>query len=280
VLSSVDQRAGAGVSRVRRLLSRALLVAGGALAGTAAAWALSAAPASAQAAGLDLGDEGAVAAVTRVVADREPVGEAVAPVREAVRGLDAALPARRAADAAPPELDRIAEGLRGAFGQAGAGLNPGAATLDPRPTGLASSGLLRSTAPAGRAAEARPAETAPTAEAVPAVDPVVTGAVVVRGPFGKLSESWAASPAPLPADALDPGPAGPAGPPFAPATPPFGVPAHCTCAGDGPGSVGGGTGPFTGVSADGTDTAVARALLPATERNTVAPGKQPGTTPD
>ena len=53
-LSAVDQRAGMGASRVRRLLSRALLVVGGAVAGTAAAWALSTATAAAEAPQADI----------------------------------------------------------------------------------------------------------------------------------------------------------------------------------------------------------------------------------
>jgi hypothetical protein len=46
---AAEQRASSGASRVRRLLSRALLVVGGTVAGTAAAWLLSAAPANAAA---------------------------------------------------------------------------------------------------------------------------------------------------------------------------------------------------------------------------------------
>ncbi len=265
MLSSAGRRAGSGVSRVKRLLTRALLVAGGTLAGTAAAWALSTASASAQAAD----HEDAVTAVTQAVAER-PVREAVAPVGETVHGLDAALRAQRAPDATPPDLGQVAEGIRDTFGQMETWFEPKLPEL------------VRAAAPLGPAVGApQPTEPAPIAAAVP----VHTGTPVVRSPFGQLSETWSSSPSALlfdaaSDDALDSQPGDPAGLPFVPFAPPLGVPAHCTCGGDGSGSTGGNGGPFTGVSADGVDTAVARALLPATERNTVMPGKQPGITPD
>ncbi|WP_170211529.1 hypothetical protein [Saccharothrix australiensis] len=267
------------MSRVRRLLSRALLVGGGALAGTAAAWALSAAPAAAQAAD----HEGVVGVVTRVVAEHRPVQEAVAPVRATVRDLDTtatvrdldtALRAQRAEDVTPPDLGQVAEEIRGAVDRVGSWFE--------HPTAVPVRGEHRAGRPqhGGRVAEARPTETAPTATAVP----VSLGTPVVQGPFSLLGEIRAASaeqsPGALPADEPGVRRGEPVDVPLAPFTPPFGVPAHCSCGGDGAGSAAGGSGPATGVTADGVDTAVARALLPATERNTTLPGKQPGTTPD
>ncbi|WP_433266795.1 hypothetical protein ACQPZF_41830 [Actinosynnema sp. CS-041913] len=255
------------MSRVKRLLTRALLVAGGALAGTAAAWALATAPATAEV----VAHEDAVAAVTQVVADRpsvrEPVRETVAPVRETVHLLDATLHAHRAGDAAPPQLGQVAEGIRGAVGEMGAWFEQ------------RSNLPARADAPTGRSVAVQRTEPAPTATAVP----VSVGTPVVRGAFGKLSETWAhASAQPLRVSSDEPHgsqPGAPAGP-LAPFAPPSGVPAHCACGGDGAGSAGGNSGPFTGVFAEGVDSATARALLPATERNTVMPGKQPGITPD
>ncbi|XVV03802.1 hypothetical protein ACQPW3_41975 [Actinosynnema sp. CA-248983] len=246
------------MSRVRRLLSRALLVAGGALAGTAAVWALSASPASAHSAD-------AVTSVTEAVAV-SPVGEAVAPVRETVRDLDRKI---RAEHEHPrvPDLGRVAEDIRDTFGHTVARFEPN----------LGQSVIASSLS--GRAVN-RHTEPASEATAVP----VSIGTPVVRSPFGKLSESWASSPAPSSDASSDEdrtsptgGPAAPTRTPFAP---PSGVPVHCSCGGDGSGSAGGGSGPFTGVTADGMDAAVLRALLPGTERNSVLPGKQPGTTPD
>ncbi|MEJ2855759.1 MULTISPECIES: hypothetical protein [unclassified Saccharothrix] len=260
-LSYADQRSGPGVSRVKRLLSRALLVAGGALAGTAAVWALSTASASAQ--GVDHAD--AVTSVTESVA-AGPVGGAVVPVRETVRDLDEKVRAEREHHPVP-DLGRVAEDIRDTFGNTVAGFEPNPA------------GSVTSSSFTGRAVN-RHTEPASEATAVP----VSIGTPVVRGPFGKLSESWASSSAPAFDASSDEGrtspltdPAGPTRTPFAP---PSGVPVHCSCAGDGSGTAGGGSGPFTGTTADGFDAAVLRALLPVTERLSVLPGKQPGTTPD
>ncbi|MEU6151090.1 hypothetical protein ABZ816_13910 [Actinosynnema sp. NPDC047251] len=255
--------------RVKRLLTRALLVAGGTLAGTAAAWALSTAPASAQVADPD----DVVAAVTQVVADR-PVPEVLAPVGEIVQGLDASVLAQRATEAAPPDLVDVADGLRGTFDQVGVRFEPNLPAL---------SAPVRTGAPVGLPVEteSRRVETAPAATAVP----ISVGTPVVRGPFEKFSETWASTPVQpldvLPDESQDHSQPGvPAGPPFVPFAPPLGVPAQCSCVGDGSGSAGGNSGPFTAESATTTDSAVARALLPATERNTVMPGKSPGITPD
>ncbi|MEU4801536.1 hypothetical protein [Actinosynnema sp. NPDC023587] len=268
VLSSAG-RAGSGVCRVKRLLTRALLVAGGTLAGTAAAWALSTAPATAQVAEAD----GLVTAVTQVVADQS-VPEALAPVGEIVRGLDAPSITQRAGEAAPPDLGQVADGLRDTVDRMGAWLDPHLS---------APAAPVHTEALAGRPVEID----TPRTESTPAATAVPTsvGTPVVQGPFGKFSESWASSPAqPLdvPTDEVQhhSQPGNPAGPPFAPFAPPLGVPAHCACGGDGSGSAGGNSGPFTALFADTVDSAVARALLPATERNTVMPGKSPGITPD
>ncbi|MEV0676931.1 hypothetical protein AB0I60_10430 [Actinosynnema sp. NPDC050436] len=257
------------MGRVKRLLSRALLVAGGTLAGTAAAWALSTAPASAQVADPD----DVVAAVTQVVPDR-PVPEVLAPVGEIARDLDASLLARRAGEAAPPDLVQVADGLRDTFDQVGVRLEPHlTAPAEPVRTG----------ALAGRPVETegRRVESTPAATAVP----TSVGTPVVRGAFDRFSETWASAPA-QPLGELSGAaqqyslPGDPAGLPLVPFAPPLGVPAHCSCGGDGSGSAGGNSGPFTAESADTIDSAVARALLPATERNTVMPGKSPGITPD
>ncbi|MBB5960537.1 hypothetical protein FHS29_007165 [Saccharothrix tamanrassetensis] len=257
------------MSRVKRLLSRALLVAGGTLAGTAAAWALSTAPATAQVAD----HEDAVTVVTHVVTDREPVRQVVAPVRETVLDLDAALRAQRAGDAAPPDLGQVAEGIRDTFGHVHT-------WFEPRSTGPVRTDHALTGRAVAVAVAVRQTEPAQNATAVP----VSVGTPVVRGPFGKLSETWSSSSAQqldaLPGEPHHSRQSDPAGPPFAPFAPPLGVPVHCSCGGDGAGSAGGGNGPFTGTTADGVDPAVARALLPATERNTVMPGKQPGITPD
>ncbi|MBW4719418.1 hypothetical protein [Saccharothrix obliqua] len=268
------------MSRAQRLLSRALLAAGGALAGTAAAWALSTTAASAQPADHDV--IGVVGVVVRAV-DAAP--EVVAPVGATVRDLDAALHAHRAVDATPPDLGHhVAGGLRDAVALGLPELD--LADLRPielhpvatHPVATSPAGPVRATSPVARPAGEAPAQPTGTA----AVAPLPAGPVAAD-PFGEFRQTWAPAPAqPLDApgdDAQRSQPGDPAAPPLAPLAPP-GVPAHCACGGDGPGSANGGSGPSTGVSTDHHTSAVARAVVPPTGRNSVMPGKQPGITPD
>ncbi|PSL55296.1 hypothetical protein B0I31_105255 [Saccharothrix carnea] len=269
-MSRVDQRVGTGASRVRRLLSRALLVVGGTLAGTAAAWALSASPAAAETTLVDPvaevvpGSLSPRAAEGAVEAALAPVGATA--VGQAVQDLDTALRTQRVPESSPPRLRGVAEDIRDTVG------------------GVRGWFQHRASAPApvdvvGGTVTQRVTETTPAAAAVP----VPAGTPVVHGVFGKLSLAWLDEPR-QPVTALPDtnGPSLPGDPSGLPSMPfaPLGAPVHCSCGGDGSGSSGGGNGPFSVVSADRIDSAVARALFPATERNTVVPGKQPGTTPD
>jgi hypothetical protein len=268
-MSCVDQRVGTGASRVRRLLSRALLVVGGTLAGTAAAWALSASPASAQI------PVDQVAGIARdslsPSAAESPVEAALAPVRasevgRAVQELDTALRTPRVPESAPP-LRQVAEDIRGAVGGVRDWFQPRAS--EPEPADVV----------VGGAVAQRVTETTPAAAAVP----VSAGTPVVHGVLVKLGLTWLdVSRQPVAAPSGDGGSSLPGDPSGQPSMPfaPLGAPAHCSCGGDGSGSSGGGSGPFQVVSAHHIDPAVARALFPATERNVVMPGKQPGTTPD
>ncbi|MCE7001007.1 hypothetical protein LZG04_40240 [Saccharothrix sp. S26] len=261
---------GTGASRVRRLLSRALLVAGGALAGTAAAWVLSAAPASAQ---IPVDEVAEVAQESLSPSGAQSrVEAALAPVRasevgRAVQELDTALRTPRVPEPSPPRLRQVAEDIRDAVGGVRGWFQPRASELEPAVDVV------------GGAVAQGVAETTPAAAAVP----VTAGTPVVHGVFGKLSRTWFDAPRPqvvtMPGDAVPSLPGDPSGPPSMPFAP-LGAPAHCSCGGDGSGSANGGSGQFTVVSADHIDAAVARALFPATERNVVMPGKQPGITPD
>ncbi|MFD7655910.1 hypothetical protein ACFV4N_18200 [Actinosynnema sp. NPDC059797] len=291
-MSAVDRRVGTGASRVRRLLSRALLVVGGALAGTAAAWALSAAPASAAASDTDHDVVGGITA-------RGPLHEALAPIGQdglgpdgvvdpdglrstgldrTVRELGDALGAPRVREQESPDLGRVAEELRGTVEHVGAWFQPRSSTP---------STPLKPVAPADEAIGAIGRQpTHPTPETTPTttVVPVDAGTPVVTGVFGRLSRLWLEqAPGTTPVPAAEPGsslPGDPSGLPLMPFAPPISAPAHCTCGGDGSGSPGGGSGSYTTASAHLFDTAVARALFPATVRNVVMPGKQPGITPD
>ncbi|QFZ23886.1 hypothetical protein [Saccharothrix syringae] len=283
-MSAVDQRAGTGAGRVRRLLSRALLVVGGTLAGTAAAWALTAAPAAA-AAPVDhevvVGHaaEGSRDSLREVVAPigqgrvgREPIGASPlgsTDVGGAVRELDAALRSPRVQEPQRPDLGRVAEEIRDTVEHVGTWFQPRA------PKQVTTDDAVGGT-PAQHATETTPATTAAV--------PVTAGTPVVHGVFGKLSRLWldlatGATTAPV-ADQGSTLPGDPSGLPLMPFAPPLGAPAHCTCGGDASGSQGGGSGPYATASAHTSDTAVARALFPATVRTVVMPGKQPGITPD
>ena len=262
-MSRVDQRVGTGASRVRRLLTRALLVVGGTVAGTAAAWALSTSPATA---------EIAVDQVAEVAQPAQRVVEAAsAPVRasqvgEAVQELDAALRTPRVPEPSPPRLRQVAEDIRGTVTGVRGWFQPSAS----------GQGGADAVAPG---VVQRVTETTPATTAVP----VPAGTPVVHGVFTKLSPAWLdLSVQPVTALPGDSGPSLPGDPSGLPSMPfaPLGVPAHCSCGGDGSGSSSGGNSPFSVVSADHIDAAVARALFPATERNAVMPGKQPGITPD
>ncbi|MER5261031.1 hypothetical protein ABTZ99_02955 [Actinosynnema sp. NPDC002837] len=265
-MSCVDQRAGTGAGRVRRLLSRALLVVGGTLAGTAAAWALSATAASAQIPVVD--------PVTGIAHDslppraaEGPVEAALAPVGRAVHDLDTALSTPRVPEPSPPDLRRVAEDIRDTVGGVRDWFRHPASEQAPVDVVV------------GGTVTRHVTETTPAATAVP----VPAGTPVVQGVFGKLSRSWLDAPRPqVVAPSGDDGPSLPGDPSGLPSMPfaPLGAPAHCSCGGDGSGSSGGGNGSYTAASADRLDPAVARASSPATERNTVTPGKQPGSTPD
>ncbi|GAA1267478.1 hypothetical protein [Saccharothrix xinjiangensis] len=283
-MSAVDRRVGTGASRVRRLLSRALLVAGGALAGTAAAWALSASPAVAA-------DHDVVGGITA----HGPLHEALAPIGQdglgpvgvdpdglrstgldqTVRELGAALHPSRVREPKSPDLGRVADEIRGTVEHVGAWLQPRSSTSS-KP---AKPVVVDGDAVGGTQAQPTP-ETTPPTTAVP----VDAGTPVVTGVFGELSRLWLdQAPGTAPVQAADPGsslPGDPSGLPLMPFAPPLGVPAHCTCGGDASGSSGGGSGSYATASAHPSDTAVARALFPATVRNVVMPGKQPGITPD
>ncbi|WP_447004938.1 hypothetical protein ACRAKI_36110 [Saccharothrix isguenensis] len=274
-MSRVDQRVGTGASRVRRLLSRALLVVGGTLAGSAAAWALAAAPASAQE---PVDQVTGITSLTDVTgAARHDRFEAAldattqnpvvpAPIGEAVRELDTALRTSQVREPSPP-IGRVTGELRDAVDHVGDWFQ----TRSPQPS---PADTVVDGTEAQRVTEATPAATAV---------PVHAGTPVVQGVPHPFSRTWLEmsrqSSTALPGDTGSSLPGDPSGLPLMPFAP-LGAPVHCSCGGDASGSAGGGNGPFSAVSADRYDAAVARALFPATERNVVMPGKQPGITPD
>ncbi|MBP2339904.1 hypothetical protein JOF41_006082 [Saccharothrix coeruleofusca] len=281
-MSTGDQRAGTGASRVRRLLTRAALVAGGALAGSAVVWALSAAPASAQVA--EEGD--ALTSALTSATERTPLTGAVAPVVEPVTGavadLDATLraPSELAREAAPADLGQVAHDIGGTVGQMGT-------LFQPEPERPAVAAVLPQVDVVGRTATVSAPSLAPTqatAHPAPVAELPVPEVPEFAGTFHELSKTWPALSAQhLPVLAAEEHPTLPGDPsrvPSMPFAPPASAPAHCSCGGDGSGSAGGGSASFASASAHRTASATGRAALPGDERNTVTPGKQPGITPD
>ncbi|WNV91380.1 hypothetical protein [Umezawaea sp. Da 62-37] len=281
-MSAADERAGTGARRIRRALGRALLVFGGAAAGTAAAWVLSTGTAAAEAPASD------VVAVVSAVASQHPLDEvlpadvntAIAPVvtpaTQAVAGIDQALRAEqeRLHAVTAPQLEGVVDRLRGGFGEAGSLLEPHWAEV------------LAPSAPAmvGDSSDAVPAVLSTTEDAAA---PVVVGTPVVAAPAAPSSGSgdeWAQQPVPprtAQGDDARPNFSGDRSPvPFTPFAPPANAPVHCSCGGDGSGSAGNQNSASQAVFANSHDSAVARALKPTTERISVLPGKQPGSTPD
>ncbi|QUF01949.1 hypothetical protein KCV87_20730 [Actinosynnema pretiosum subsp. pretiosum] len=264
------------------MLSRALLVAGGALAGTAAAWALSAAPASAET--LDLNPVGVL---SEGGLGGGPLSEVLSPVDKAVDDLDAAIRAQREALVEIPRADlgRVAEDIRGAVGQVGGllGVEPVLQVVEVQDAPRVDAALAPTAIPALPEQHQAPAE----AEAAPVAAPETPAAAEVEAQQWSTRAS-AAPAAPVErsrneAPAAEARPAQPVTPdlPSVPVVPASGTPAHCSCGADGASSSNNNGGALSTIaSTSGVPTAAARALLPATERNTAMPGKQPGITPD
>ncbi|GAA2666103.1 MULTISPECIES: hypothetical protein [Actinosynnema] len=279
-MSAAAQRVGK-VVRFRGLLSRALLVAGGALAGTAAAWALSAAPASAETADLN-----PVGVLAEGVLGSGPLSEVLSPVDKAVEDLDAVIRAQREALAEIPQADlgRVVENVRGAVDQVGdlLGAEPVLQVVEVQDAQRVDQGLAPTAIPALPAQHQAPAE--PEAATVAAPETPAAAEVEAQQ---RSTRAVVAQAAPVERSHRDaPAEARPAQPvtpdlPSVPVVPASGTPAHCSCGADGASSSNNNGGALSTIaSTSGVPTAAARALLPATERNTAMPGKQPGITPD
>ncbi|GAA3859990.1 hypothetical protein GCM10022243_27390 [Saccharothrix violaceirubra] len=259
-MSAVDRHTGA--SRIRRLLTRALLVAGGTLAGTTAAWALSDASASALPLDQDLVP----------VVGEAPTLESVdlTPVGDAVRALDSVV---QVPDAPAPKLDRVAEQVRDTVTTWLVPHEAVAPVVDTFKVAVPSAPSRVDSRPT---ATAVPVEEAGTPEAHEA-DHAVAPTVPSTRSFAAGSEAAAVEASAASASA----PTYPAGLPSKPFSPPAGVPVHCTCGGDGSGNSYQGNALSSGAFAfSGDESAMTGAALPAGRRPAVSPGKQPGVTPD
>ena len=271
-----------GARRVRRALSRALLVLGGAVAGTAAAWVLSTATAAAE-----TPDPDVVSAVSAQAPQHSlvellpaPVNTAIAPVVEpvtrTVAEVDQALRVQqeKARAATAPSIDAVAGQLRGSLDEVGSWIAPRwAEVLNPDAPLLV-----------GKTANTAPEASSPIGDSVA---PISVGTPVVEAPatpYSRFGDQWAQQPSPPRTAQGDdsrpdfPGDRSPV--PFVPFVPPVNVPVHCSCGGDGSGSAGSQNSAAQAAFVNAYDSAVARALQPTTERISVLPGKQPGSTPD
>jgi hypothetical protein len=272
-----------GARRVRRVLGRALLVLGGAAASTAAAWVLSTATATAEESDFDLVSEVAAGASQHPLDEVLPAGvtstiaPVVTPATQTVAVIDQALRAEqeKARAATAPRLEEVADQLRGGFDEVGSWFEPRwVAVLQP-------DALLPVGKPAVNAVPAAPSpigeEVAPVSVGTPVMEAAAT-------PFSRFGDQWAQQPVPPRTEQGDdarpdfPGDRTPV--PFAPIVPPVNAPAHCSCGGDGSGSAGSQNAAAQAAFVNAYDSAVARALKPTTERISVLPGKQPGSTPD
>ncbi len=251
-MSSADLRAKTGANGIRRFATRALLAVGGAVAGTAIAWALSTSSANAA------DETQQFDVVTRIVSVDEKL-PVVVPAGKAVDKLDETLRAeQQKARAALPEVQ-----VQKAVEQIAARILPSV-----------TKSVRTSTPATSRALDVTYVETpAPTFETgqSPAPKSQFTGpsgakwtALLEKHHFVAPSEQHPSLPA-------DPSPKLPV---------PAPAPVQCSCSSDGSGSASGSKSAALAASGNAHGTTVASALAPSTDEVTVSAGKQPGTNPD
>lgn len=253
-MSAVDLRAKTGANGIRRFATRALLAVGGAIAGTAIAWALS--TSSATAAETD-GQHFDV--VSRVVSVDEKL-PVVVPAAKAVDEFDEALRAeQQKARAALPEvqvhkaIEKIAERILPQVTRTGQSQAPATArSMDVTFLEIPATASETGQSPVAQASQ-------------------------FTGPSGaswtELLEThhFVMPSAQRPSLPADPSPKLPV---------PAPAPVHCTSCSDGSGSASGNKSAALAASGNAHGTSVARALAPSTDEVTVTPGKQPGINPD
>ena len=256
---------------------------GGAAASTAAAWVLSTATAAAEAPDPDVVSAVSAGASQHAFDEVLParVNTAIAPVvtpaTQTVVGIDEALRAEqeKARAATAPKLEEVADQLRGGLDEVGSWFE------QPRLVGVLQPDALFQV---DKTATAVPVVPSPIDDSVA---PVSVGTPVVEAQatsFSPVGDPWTwqpVTPRTAPGDDARPDfPGDPSPLPFAPFAPPVNAPVHCSCGGDGSGSAGSQNSASQAAFVNAYDSAVARALKPTTERISVLPGKQPGSTPD
>lgn len=248
---SADLRAKTGANGIRRFATRALLAVGGAIAGTAVAWALS--TSSAQAAE----DVQQFDVVTKIVSVDEKL-PVVVPAAAAVHEIDEALRAeQQKARAALPEVQvqQVVEQITERFLPQVSRIGQSQASASERSMDV-------------------------TYRETPALTEAAQSAPVVSQFTGSSGASWT--------DLLEhndfvvPSEQRPSLPsnPFPKLPVPAPAPVQCTSCSDGSGSAKGSAIAALAASGDANGTTVTRALAPSTDEVTVTPGKQPGINPD
>ena len=255
---SADLRAKTGANGIRRFATRALLAVGGAIAGTAVAWALTTSAANAET--VPTADAQQVDVVSKLVAKTDEKLPVVVPAAKAVHKLDETLRAEQEkARAALPDV------------QVSQAVEQIAARILPQVTRIGQS--------SSPASERAMDVTFPEIPA-PATDAGQSPAPVVSQFTGSSGAKWT--------DLLEPGdfvvpseqrPSLPSNP-FPKLPVPAPAPVQCSSCNDGSGSAKGST--FAAFAASGNSHGISStsALAPSTDEVTVTPGKQPGINPD
>jgi hypothetical protein len=258
-LSSADLRAKTGANGIRRFATRALLAVGGAIAGTAVAWALATSSANA-AETVPAGDVQQFDVVTHIVSVDEKL-PVVVPAATAVHKIDETLRAEQEkARAALPDV------------QVSAAVEQIAERILPQVTRIG-----QSPAPATARSMDVTFPEIPVSASDTGQSPMSQAYSQVTGPSGA---SWT--------DLLEPHqfmvpseqrPSLPANP-FPKLPVPAPAPVQCTSCSDGFGAASGSKTAALAASGNAHGTSVTGALAPSTDEVTVTPGKQPGTNPD
>ncbi|SDH61481.1 hypothetical protein SAMN05216553_1366 [Lentzea fradiae] len=262
-MSSAEQRAKTGANGIRRFAARALLAVGGALAGTAVAWALTTSAAQATEP-VPAGDGQQIDVVTQLVAKTDETLPVVTPAAAAVHKIDETLRTEQEkARAALPETP-VSQAVEQIAGR-----------ILPQVTRTGQA----QTPATGRAEDVTFPETpAPATENEATGLPPVTE--VVSHVAGTSGATWTdlleQHDAVVPSEQQPSLPVAPL--PKLPVPAP--APVQCASCTDGAGSAKGSTAAALASSGHVLGHSVTRALAPSTDEVTVTPGKQPGINPD
>jgi hypothetical protein len=252
-LFSTDLRAKTGANGIRRFATRALLAVGGAIAGTAVAWALTTASANAAE------DVQQFDVVTKIVSVDEKLPVAV-PAAEAVHKIDETLRAeQQKARAALPDVqvqkavEQIAERILPQVTRIGQSHAPATA----RSMDVTFPEIPASTPDAGQSP-------APVVSQFTGSSGATWTDLLEHNDFVVPSEQRPS----LPSN------------PFPKLPVPAPAPVQCSSSSDGSGSAKGSTIAALAASGNAHGISSTRALAPSTDEITVTPGKQPGINPD